>query len=92
VTPDNDVTFTNPESVSISVVMEPPLRSGDVVTLTIDGQPAGAPNTLSYTMSPVYRGTHTVGVTVKNTVGQVLCNSTSSFHVMQPSIYSPAHG
>jgi hypothetical protein len=88
VTPDNDVTFTNPEEVRIAVIMEPGLRSSDVITMTVDGQPVG-PNTSSFTMSPVYRGTHTVGVTVTNILGQVLCNSTSSFHVMRPSINLP---
>jgi hypothetical protein len=68
----------------------PPLRGGDVITMTIDGQPAGPPNTLSYTMRPVYRGTHTVGVTVANTTGKTVCNSTSVFHVQQPGLNSPA--
>jgi hypothetical protein len=90
VTPENDVTFQNPEEVKITVVTEPALRSTDVITLTVDGLPVGGSNTLSYTMSPVYRGTHTVGVTVRNISGQVLCNSTSSFHVMRPGLNSPA--
>jgi hypothetical protein len=89
VTPDNDVTFANPEKVTIAVIVEPSLRSSDVITLIVDGQPVGAPNTSSYNMSPVYRGTHTVAVTVKNTLGQVLCNSTSSFHVLRPTLNSP---
>jgi hypothetical protein len=89
VRPDNDVTFTNPEEVKIDVIVEPGLRSDDVITMTVDGQPVGGPNTSSFTMSPVDRGTHTVGVTVTNILGQVLCNSTSSFHVMRPSVNSP---
>ena len=70
VTPENDTTFQNPEAVIIAVSTNPPLRPGDVVTMTVDGQPAGAPNSQSYTMSPVYRGTHTVGLTVANTERQ----------------------
>jgi hypothetical protein len=58
--------------------------------MTIDGQPAGPPNSQSYTMSPAHRGTHTVGVTVANRTGKVACNYTSVFHVLQPGLNSPA--
>ncbi|HYJ39235.1 MAG TPA: DUF4124 domain-containing protein [Steroidobacteraceae bacterium] len=90
VTPENDTTFQNPESVNIAVSINPSLRPGDVVTMTVDGQPAGPPNSLTYTMSPVYRGTHTVGLSVANPKGKVVCNSTSVFHVQQPGMNSPA--
>jgi hypothetical protein len=66
------------------------LRPGDIITMTVDGQPAGPPNTLSYTMSPAHRGTHTVGVNVASTNGRMACSSTSAFHVMQPGLNSPA--
>jgi hypothetical protein len=89
VTPENDATFQNPGSVDISVTTNPPLRGDDIVTMTVDGQSAG-PNSRSYTLSPAYRGTHTVGVTVKNSNGQTLCNSTSVFHVQQVGLNSPA--
>jgi hypothetical protein len=90
VTPENDTTLQNPETVVIQISTNPPLRSGDVVTMTVDGQPAGTPNSLSYTMSPVYRGTHTVGLSVANPNGKVVCNSTSVFHVLLPGVNSPA--
>ena len=90
VTPENDTTIQNPTSVVITVATKPPLRPGDVITMTVDGQPAGGPNALSYTLSPAPRGTHTVGVNVTNTNGTAVCNSTSVFHVMQPGLNSPA--
>ena len=90
VSPENNTTFQNPEAVIIEVSTNPPLRPGDVVTMTVDGQPAGAPNTQSYTMSPVYRGSHTVGLNVADQYGKVVCNSTSVFHVQQPGLNSPA--
>ena len=89
VNPANDTTIQSPVSVDISVSTNPGIRAGDVVTLTVDGQPVGQGST-NYTMSPVYRGTHTVGVTVRNTYGTVVCNSTSVFHVQQPGLNSPA--
>jgi len=90
VSPENNTTFQSPESVSIAVSTSPSLRSGDVITMTVDGQPAGPPNTRSYTMSPAYRGTHTVGVNVADPNGKVICNSTSVFHVQQPGVNAPA--
>jgi hypothetical protein len=90
VDPANDTTFQSPENVTISVITSPALRAADVVTLTLDGQPVGGPNATSYTLSPVYRGTHTVGVTVKSPGGNVLCTSSSSFHVLRPGLNSPA--
>ena len=90
VTPANDTSFQSPEVVQIAVITSPATRPGDIVTLTVDGQSVGGANALSYNMTPVYRGTHTVGVTVKGPNGQVLCNSTSSFHVIRPGLNSPA--
>ncbi|HEV7606673.1 MAG TPA: Ig-like domain-containing protein [Steroidobacteraceae bacterium] len=90
VTPANDSTFTNPEEVTISVSTTPPLRPLDSVTLTVDGQAVGPPGTSSYSLTPVFRGTHAVVATVKNQAGQVVCTVNSAFHVMRPSLNSPA--
>lgn len=89
VSPENDTTFQNPEDVTVTVSTTPPLREGDVITLTVDGQSAG-PNSGTYTLSPAHRGTHTVGVSVANPNGKVVCSSSSAFHVMQPGVNSPA--
>ena len=89
VTPENDTSIPNPESVVVSVSINPSLRSEDVLTMTVDGQSVGQ-NAQSYTMSPAPRGTHTVAVSIISPTGMVLCNSTSSFHVMQPGLNSPA--
>jgi hypothetical protein len=91
VSPENDTTFQNPDSVNISVSTTPALRSGDVLTMTVDGASVdGAAYTLSYTLSPVNRGTHTVGISIANSFGAVVCSSTSVFHVLQPGLNSPA--
>jgi hypothetical protein len=88
VTPANDETFTNPETVPITVTLAPGLRPGDVVTLTVDGKVVGT-NILNHVMQPVYRGTHSVLVTVKDGFGRTLCSSSTAFHVMRPTINSP---
>jgi len=89
ISPNNDSTFQNAESVDVSVTTNPPLRADDVITLTVDGQSAGA-NSQNYTMSPAIRGTHTVVVNIMSPQGTVVCNSTSKFHVLQPGLNSPA--
>jgi hypothetical protein len=89
ITPAPDSTYTNPESVPISIDLKPSQRPVDVITLTIDGQSL-APNMTSHVMSPVNRGTHTVTLTIKNLNGQVICTASSSFHVQRPSLNSPA--
>jgi hypothetical protein len=91
VTPANDSTFTNPETVSISLATNPGLRSRDTVIMTVDGQAVGQPGTVSYTMAaPVNRGTHTVSVTITDQHGRTVCSVSSQFHVMHPGLNSPA--
>jgi hypothetical protein len=87
--PDNDQVFMNPESVPISLSLKPVQRAGDVIDLRIDGATVGDPTTANYVMKPVFRGTHTVSVVVKDRFGRALCNSTVSFHVHQPNLNSP---
>ena len=91
VTPQNDSTFTNPESVSISVVSNPSVRPSDTVIMKIDGQSVGQAGTTNYTMTaPIDRGTHTVSVTITDQYGKVVCSASSAFHVMRPGLNSPA--
>jgi hypothetical protein len=89
-TPAPDQTFTNPESVSIGVSLRPVLRAGDVLELRVDGTPVGGPNATTYTMSPVPRGSHTITVSIKDRYGRPACDASSTFHVFQPSLNSPA--
>lgn len=85
--PRADETFTNPEVVNISVVLDPLQRPGDIVELSVNGAAVG--NTTSYTMQPVDRGSHTVSVTVKDRFGRTLCSASSTFHVFRPSVLMP---
>ena len=90
VTPAADQTFTNPESVSISVTLLPARRVGDAVELRLDGAAVGGPDAMSYLLKPVNRGSHTVTFSVKDRYGRALCSSSSTFHVFQPGLNSPA--
>jgi hypothetical protein len=85
--PENESTFTNPQSVSISVQLEPNLRPNDVVTLSVDGQVVG--NSLTHLLEPVHRGSHTVLVSVKDSYGREICSARTTFHVFRPSLNMP---
>jgi hypothetical protein len=88
-TPTPEQTFTNPESISLTVALKPPRRVGDVVDLRLDGSPVGGANALTYLVKPVARGTHNVSVLVKDSYGRTLCDASSTFYVFQPSLNSP---
>jgi hypothetical protein len=90
VSPPAEQTFTNPESVAVGVALRPALRAGDVVDLRLDGAPVGGVNTMNFVVKPVFRGAHTVSVSVKDGYGRPLCDASSTFHVFQPNVNSPA--
>jgi hypothetical protein len=91
VSPTNDTSFTNPESIVVEVGLSPALRATDTISVTVDGQPIpGGPNALSAKLTTVHRGSHTVAAVVKNRYGKTLCQATSAFHVIRPSLNSPA--
>ncbi len=90
--PGQDETFTNPEVVNLGVTLQPPLRPGDLVELTIDGRAVGEGTGKYVLQAPVDRGTHTVTATVKDRFGRALCNASSQFHVFRPSLHMPGRG
>ena len=87
-TPQNDQTFHNPESVSIALATTPGLRQGHQVTLSVDG------NQISTSSSAVMplpdRGTHTVSAQVTDLTGNTVCSASTSFHVRRTSVNAPA--
>jgi hypothetical protein len=89
-TPKNDETFTNPESVAVSLSLSPPLRAGDVVQVLVDGAPMGGLSIYSFTIPQPFRGAHAVSASVKDRYGKTLCSASSTFHVFRPSLNSPA--
>ncbi len=91
ISPANDSTFVNPESVTIRVELSPDLQPAHTLSVTVDGQPIpGGPNSRGATLTEVYRGSHTISMTVRDSFGQSLCSVSSTFHVQRPSLNSPA--
>jgi hypothetical protein len=86
--PANDETFTNPESIEVRVSVEPSIRPGDSVNLVVDGR-AADPYEMSVILQMPDRGQHTGSVTLKDTYGRVLCRASVSFNVIRPSVNLP---
>jgi hypothetical protein len=93
--PANDQMFMNTSEVTAGVTLQPAMRPGDQLIVTMDGQripgvPAGGGQFL---ISPVDRGTHSIQVVVQDAAGKTVCQSPSvTFHVHQPSLQSPIPG
>jgi|KBSMisStandDraft_5_1062788.scaffolds.fasta_scaffold30163_3 Domain of unknown function (DUF4124) len=91
-TPRNDETFTNPESVSVGLTLSPGLRSGDTLTFTMDGVPltGRGDGQTAFSVPQPDRGSHTVSARVVSRSGRSVCDVSITFHVLRPSINSPA--
>jgi hypothetical protein len=88
--PRNDETYTNPDSVSVALTLSPTLRYGDVLTFTMDGVAlTGGSGQTAFSVPQPDRGSHTVTAHVVDRSGRTLCDTSTTFHVMRPSINSP---
>jgi Domain of unknown function (DUF4124) len=88
--PTNDQVFMNVTSVSGSLRLQPQLYAGHRVSVALDGKRLEGVSDTSFTISPIFRGTHTLNLTVENSNGGVVCNSPPvTFHVRQPSAQAP---
>ena len=90
--PSNDEVLFNTSTVTVRVGVEPDLRAGHRIVIVLDGRRVtGLPETGSeFTISPVYRGTHSLMVGVETARGEVVCQSSAiTFHVRQPSVQAP---
>ena len=82
----------NAQSVFIRVAADPVPRGGDRIFITMDGQGlnGGQPTGLSFNVTPIERGAHSVSAQIRSTDGQVLCQTPSvTFYVQQPNLFSP---
>ena len=87
--PLNNATIRNGDGLlSIHVSVDPELVQGDRVVLLLDGQAVGEPQASTvFTVSNVYRGTHTVAANVIDKEGRTLHESeVVHFHMHRPGI------
>jgi hypothetical protein len=90
--PSNEEVFMNTTTVTGSIRLSPSLLSGHRLKVALDGKPidgVGSSST-SFTIDPVYRGTHVLNVVVEDGTGAVVCQSQGvTIHVRQPSVANP---
>lgn len=92
--PTTDQVFLNTDTVSAGTSVQPSVRPGDTVVVTMDGAPVPGvpPSGGQFTISPVDRGEHSIQMVVKDSSGNTVCSSSPvQFHVRQPSIQSPTN-
>lgn len=83
----------NAQSVFIRVQSDPLPRPADRVYITMDGQNlnSGEPTGLSFNVTPIERGSHTVQAQIRGSSQDVLCQTpVVTFYVQQPNLFSPA--
>ncbi|MEO8315772.1 MAG: DUF4124 domain-containing protein [Pseudomonadota bacterium] len=91
--PGNDQTFNAVNSVTASIHISPPLQPDDRIQVFLDEEVYAAwpARMLSFKLENLYRGTHTLAVLVLGADKKSLCTGPAiSFHVHQPSLFSPA--
>lgn len=82
----------NAQSVFIRIAADPVPRGGDRIYITMDGQAlnGGQPTGLSFNVTPIERGAHSVQAQIRSQDDQVLCQTpTITFYVQQPNLFSP---
>lgn len=90
--PQDQQSLENVQSVFIRVQTDPTVRRGDRVFISLDGQGlnGGQATGMSYNVTPIERGAHTVQAQVKDTSGQTLCQTPPvTFYVHQPNLLAP---
>ena len=75
----------NAGNVSISVSLEPSLRSGHSLVITLDGKEVSNGSASSVSLNNVDRGTHSIGASVIDNNGKNLISTTSSFSLLRAS-------
>lgn len=84
--PANDTALVNPDVVVVTARIEPSLRSGDEVSITMDGKQLSSSNSTVRIRQPE-RGTHSLAVAIRDATGKTICTSAPAvFHVRQPTV------
>jgi hypothetical protein len=91
--PAADETFHGVQPVNIVLQVEPALQSGHRIEVRVDGALVRdwPPESLSFTLPEVVRGSHTVQMRVLDAGGVILCTAEPrTFHLRQTSVLPPA--
>jgi hypothetical protein len=86
--PNNDTSYQNPESVTVTFTVSPSVRNTDVVNLTMDGAQLGN-GELSVLVPQPERGSHSVNAEIRDSSGRTMCSASTTFHVQRTNLNSP---
>ena len=90
VSPANQETITGNQPINVNLALEPPLKSTQSLTWTLDGSAlSNQANATSFTLEDVPRGTHTIIATVENQTGESKSTEPVTFYVMRTNLLSP---
>jgi hypothetical protein len=73
----------NAGNVNVDLKINPSLRAGDTIELTLDGQSIGGGRKTAITLTNMDRGTHSLQALVKNASGKVVARSNSVTFTLQ---------
>ena len=76
---------SNSGNVTVSLTLEPPLRSGHKVIISLDGKEISSGTSTSVVVQMVDRGTHSVSASILDSKGAVLKSTSSSFSLLRAS-------
>jgi hypothetical protein len=87
--PENDEVFLNTDTVVAKLRLDPQLRQGDQIAITLDGKRVQAGSSTEATLK-VERGSHSLTAVVEDSDGKAVCAAPNiTFHVRQPSTQAP---
>lgn len=87
--PQPDQSFFAPESVDVSVTVNPNLQDGDEVQISVDGTLLATSGAQASVVAPG-RGSHSISATVRAADGRTRCSAAPvTFNVQRPSALSP---
>jgi len=88
VTPQQDEGIrANNGVVDVRMTLDPPLRAGHTIAVTLDGEPLGGNAPLSFQLPGMDRGTHTIAAEVVDAAGAaVISAGPVTFHVLRAAL------
>lgn len=87
---DNEAVRANNGNITIGMSVNPSLKPGDKLVLTMDGKEIASGRSTSVSLENVDRGTHTLSARVVGRDGKTLASSESvKFHLLRHSVQHP---
>ena len=74
---------SNKGNISISIILEPSLRSGHRILITMDGKELSKGSGKSASVTNIDRGTHTVGASVIDSSSNAIISASSTFSILR---------